>query len=88
MNTTKTCTLTLTVVLATLALYATAFAGNAASISVSCTVPAIPGVNVPFNEETALREATVSRPVYDQVVVQESETGESRKVLVKTFYTR
>jgi hypothetical protein len=55
-----------------------AFAGgNSVSISVSCTIPEIPGVNAPYKEsqQVALLKGADTR-------------DNSRKILVKTFYPR
>jgi hypothetical protein len=56
---------------------AAAFAGTSVSISVSCTVPAVPGVNVPLVEsrQAALIEA-------------QGSADASHGMLVKTFYAR
>jgi hypothetical protein len=49
--------------------------GNSVSISVSCTVPAIPGVNVPFQESRQIA-----------MVVGQDKTDSGRKIQVRTFY--
>ncbi len=51
------------------------------SLVVSCTIPAIPGVNVPLIEEQSVRQAEVT-----QTEVIEEET--KPMLLVKTLYDR
>lgn len=62
-----------------------AFAGGNASFSVSCTIPAIPGVNTPL----LVQEQVQLRP--EEIIQQETQvsgTSSESQVLVKTFYAR
>jgi hypothetical protein len=61
------------------------FAEDSVSISVSCTVPAIPGVNAPLLEAQSIKAnpALLTSEEEDQ-----SSEGQKDIVLVKTFYVR
>lgn len=54
-------------------------AGDGFSYQVSCTIPAIPGVNVPFIEETSSTSTTL---------VQEETDGGRQGFLVRTLYEK
>ena len=77
------------------------FAGDSVSIAVTCTVPAIPGVNTPLleAETTVVNPASqMSKkgelPKYSPVLQEDTEEedlnteNEKDIVLVKTFYVR
>ena len=68
---------TVSVLLALVVLFPyAAFAGQSASIAVSCTIPAIPGLNAP------LMESSVPQQAKEAILV----TGE--KSQVRTYYVR
>lgn len=75
----KTMLLTLSAVLASLSLLSAAHAGTSVSISVGCSVPEIPGVNVPLRSDTSIRQ--------DQMVRADTTQDESDG-RVRTFYSR
>jgi hypothetical protein len=71
------------------------FAENSASISVSATVPAIPGVNSPLLEVQNKRLPQQNQPQQLPLTIQEetkeekaSSENQDNIVLVKTFYVR
>lgn len=71
------------------------FAGNNASFPVSCTLPAIPGINVPLLEKEDIRNVPeVSRQVNTdtktpEIIQQDTHTsGSGDKVILKTLYER
>jgi hypothetical protein len=64
-------------VIAVLGSCAAAFAGNSVSISVSCTVPAVPGMNVPLQESR------------QTVLIKGTDAGTTAGTMtVETFYPR
>jgi len=77
-----------------------AFAGGTFSFSVSCTVPAIPGVNAPLIEEETVKPKEVlqqtQKAKVDKQEEQITETKEEQitdkteqpMVIVKTMYDR
>lgn len=74
-----------------------AFAGNNASFAVSCTIPAIPGVNVALLEQEQIETKPVAKPQEktpeqaQEIMQQDSQTTSTNtqaQVLVKTFYAR
>lgn len=82
-----------------LSLVNAAFAGDSISFSVSCTIPAIPGVNAPpFPEEKTVKTETATTVQQETKTNQEEPKTESpsmiqedtveRTKLVKTIYSR
>jgi hypothetical protein len=72
-------------------------AGDTASFAVSCTIPAIPGVNVPLLEQEQLKsksDVTVEEKNQEepQEVIQQNQTTQvnnpDSQVIVKTLYAR
>jgi hypothetical protein len=65
-----------------------AYAGDTASLPVSCTIPAIPGVNTPLLEQ----EQVQLSPETEELIQQDAPTAaisvSSPQVLVKTYYAR
>lgn len=78
--------------------YSAVSAGDSFSFSVSCSIPAIPGVNVPMLEEEKIRPAakddrqaeenTPSQIEQDSKKEREADNGQKEMVLVKTIYAR
>lgn len=68
-----------------------AYAEQTASFSVGCTVPAIPGVNVPLvaegDNETSSAPAGQSEET-SVIVKDETRSEDQRITLVKTLYTK
>lgn len=60
------------------------YAENTATISVSCTIPEIPGVNAPAIETESVRKIE-PQAIEKQTIEQ---TTSSNQILVKTIYTR
>jgi len=74
-----------------LGLQQTAFCGGSVNLRVSCTIPAIPGVNAPAtgpaNAEAAVDADTAAEEAYeDSKVVQEVALKDDRSV--KTVYSK
>jgi hypothetical protein len=83
---------------------AVGFAGDSATLAISCSIPAIPGVNVPLVEEKSLRtpadipQETAEEPQKETpqpMLVQDdtkeeqvTSTGQQTLVAVKTIYSR
>ena len=79
-------------------------AGDSATLAISCSIPAIPGVNVPLLEEKSLRapadipqetteepEKETPQPMLVQDDTKEEQvtsTGQQTLVAVKTIYSR
>jgi len=59
---------------------------NSVSISVSCTVPAIPGVNVPYADETSVKGAVSGSG--QELAAQDDTGGQSGALKVRTLYPR
>ncbi len=81
-------TVKLTVICAAFLLVAgCAFAGETNSFKVSCSIPAIPGVNAPLVEESATEE-TGSKDDNKYKGQNLEKTEEKSLVLVKTIYSK
>ena len=70
-----------------------ASAQDAISLSVSCTIPAIPGVNAPLVEEEAVsqagEQATEQTPELTQEdSLQEVDSQDQPLLIVRTIYSR
>ena len=72
-------------------------AGDGLSLSISCTIPAIPGVNAPLIEEETLKTQADDSTVQSQPPVMLEEDSKEEKVtneeqnplaMVKTIYSR
>ena len=64
-----------------------ALAGDSASLPVSCTIPAIPGVNVPLLEKEQIQVVPESEELIQQQT-EENTSVTSEQLLVKTYYAR
>lgn len=62
----------------------TAIAGDTFSYAVSCTIPAIPGVNVSLVEENSF----IALRQQDQNIVEENSREIPGGILVKTLYEK
>jgi hypothetical protein len=77
-----------------------AFAGGTFSFSVSCTVPAIPGVNAPLIEEETVKPKEVlqqtqkteanklEKPITETKEEQITDKTQQPMIIVKTVYDR
>lgn len=61
-----------------------AVAGDTFSYGVSCTIPAIPGVNVPLVEETVI----IASEDMSRNFIQKSSEDAAGGIVVKTFYEK
>ena len=50
-----------------------AFAGNTQTLTVSCTIPLVPGLNAPITEETTVVPDEITKELYEYTMVA-SET--------------
>jgi hypothetical protein len=68
-----------------------AYADQSASFSVGCSVPAIPGVNVPLVAEGDNETSSAPAEQSDEtsvIVKDETRSEDQRITLVKTLYTK
>jgi|GEM_PF-5832923 len=76
----------LALILAFCCAYTLAHASDTSSLPVSCTIPAIPGVNTPLLEQEQVNPETEELIQQDAQAASVSVT--SAQVLVKTYYAR
>ncbi|KPK97307.1 MAG: hypothetical protein AMJ95_09665 [Omnitrophica WOR_2 bacterium SM23_72] len=65
-----------------------AHAGDTSSLPVSCTIPAIPGVNTPLLEQEQVQLNPEAEELIQQDAQAASVSVSSAQVLVKTYYAR
>lgn len=58
-------------------------AGNSASISVSCTIPAIPGINVPPFSEEKLEKQRTDKTVEEKIKNPEKEYNTASLLIIQ-----
>lgn len=65
-------------------------AGDTFSIPVSCTIPAIPGVNVPLIESESVRAASENTQKTDEqtAMIEENAQTNPTSFVVKTMYDK
>ena len=87
-----------------LGLYTAAFAGDSIALSVSCTIPAIPGINAPANEANAVtpleleeqetqtsasdQEPQEEQPLFIEELEEVQLAQQAGPVLTKVIYGR
>ena len=64
-------------------LQARALAGEKIGLSISCTIPAIPGVNAPLNEEVNIEPALATEEKETQTSSPELEPREEKPVFIE-----
>lgn len=76
-----------------------AWANDSLTIQVSCSIPMVPGLNAPLNEEKLIqhKESGSEESLFStkgEIVIQEKEekinlpNGEASLITIKTIYTR
>lgn len=65
-----------------------AYAGDTSSLPVSCTIPAIPGVNTPLLEQEQVQLSPETEELIQQDAPMATISVSSLQVLVKTYYAR
>ncbi len=65
-----------------------AYAGDTTSLPVSCTIPAIPGVNTPLLEQEQVQLSPETEKLIQQDAQAASTAASSPQMLVKTYYPR
>ncbi|MFH0827049.1 MAG: hypothetical protein V1923_04085 [Candidatus Omnitrophota bacterium] len=65
-----------------------AHAGDTSSLPVSCTIPAIPGVNTPLLEQEQVQVTAEAEKLIQQDAQAASVNVSTPQMLVKTYYAR
>ncbi|MFH1458669.1 MAG: hypothetical protein ABIG31_05890 [Candidatus Omnitrophota bacterium] len=69
-------------------LFKLAFASDTTSFAVSCTIPAIPGVNAPLLEQEQVQSSPETQEIIRQDAQVASASVASMQLVVKTYYAR